>query len=62
MEIRFKPLELVIVFLGLLATGTIIGMAIGGALTAQSSLLYAGLTLIPMISIVLRKRVRLTQN
>lgn len=55
MEIRFKPLEVVILSLGLLFAGMLIGFIVKGHFTRYKGYLYLGMTLLPSLTMIMRR-------
>ena len=59
MEIRLKFFELLIVVTGLLSSGAILGIAIASDFSRPFSLVYAAMTLLVSLSVIMRKRYKL---
>jgi hypothetical protein len=60
MEIRLKIWELIIVTLGFFASGTILGMAVNDDFSNPARLLYSAGILIVSLTIIVRKRYKLS--
>jgi hypothetical protein len=60
MEIRLKISQLIIVVIGLLAAGILIGLMAVDNVPLSSGLIYLGLILLPVFTIIFKKRYKRT--
>ncbi len=61
MEIRLKIYELLLLALGLIFIGIIVGLTLANDFSVKNGIIYSFMILFPVLSIIFRKRYKLTK-